>query len=165
MRATLRRRLHELYAEIATGSIVRVRELLQREPDLTRAAKETPPPCTGRSITTVCGSRNFCSMPEPTSELRDPDRDARPLEYAIVYARKQIIRVLVAHGAGARNGLGTALKGAGGAFEEFPELPSRRSSASCWRPRVRRSTGNAPVMPGSGRQATPPVAAQSRNTT
>ena len=125
MRATLRRRLHELYAEIATGSIVRVRELLQREPDLTRAAKETPPPCTGRSITTVRGSRNFCSMPEPTSELRDPDRDARPLEYAIVYARKQIIRVLVAHGAGARNGLGTALKGAGGAFEEFPELPSR----------------------------------------
>ena len=124
MRATLRRRLHELYAEIATGSIVRVRELLQREPDLTRAAKETPPPCTGRSITTVRGSRNFCSMPEPTSELRDPDRDARPLEYAIVYARKQIIRVLVAHGAGARNGLGTALKGAGGAFEEFPELPS-----------------------------------------
>ena len=64
-------------------------------------------------------------MPEPTSELWDLDRDARPLEYAIVYARKQIIRVLVAHGAGARNGLGTALKGAGGAFEEFPELPSR----------------------------------------
>ncbi len=94
MRVTLRGRLHELYAAIATGNIVRVRELRKREPDHARAAK-------------------------------DPDRDATPLEYATVYARKQIIRVLVAHGADARNGLGTALKGTGDGFEEFPELPSR----------------------------------------
>ena len=34
--------------------------------------------------------------------------------------------MLVALGTDARNGLGTARSGAGGGFEEFPELPSRR---------------------------------------
>ena len=57
--------------------------------------------------------------------LPDPDRDATPLEYAVVYARRRIIRLLAARGADARSRLPVALKGAGGGFAEFAELPSR----------------------------------------
>ena len=59
-------------------------------------------------------------------ELRDQDRGATPLDYAIVYARQEIIRVLVAHGANLDGRMQLAVKGASGGFEEFGELPNRR---------------------------------------
>ena len=44
MQATRRGRMGDLYAAIATGNIVRVREFVTREPGLANAATETPPP-------------------------------------------------------------------------------------------------------------------------
>ena len=63
-------------------------------------------------------------------EIRDPDRDATPLEYAVVYCKKDLISLLVARGArteftdeGGRSVLQLAVDAAGGAFEEYDELP------------------------------------------
>ena len=125
MAATRRARLEDLYAAIAEGDTAGVRTVLDRDPDLVGASQKTPPPLhwaiyhnRPRVVELLLDAGADIGLP-------DPDRDATPLEYAVVYARRRIIRLLAARGADARSGLLVALKGAGGGFAEFAELPSR----------------------------------------
>ena len=125
MGATRRARLEELYAAIAKGDTAGVREVLDREPDLVRASRKTPPPLHWAVYHNSPRAVELLLDAGADIGLRDPDRDATPLEYAVVYARRRIIRILAARGADARSGLPVALKGASGGFAEFAELPSR----------------------------------------
>jgi len=63
-------------------------------------------------------------------EIRDPDRDTTPIEYAVVYGKKDLIPVLLSRGArtdftdeGGRTLLQLAVNAADGAFEEYDDLP------------------------------------------
>lgn len=125
MRASRRARLEDLYAAVAKGDTAGVREVLGREPDLVRASRKTPPPLHWAIYHNRPQVVELLLDAGADIGLRDPDRDATPLEYAVVYARRRIIRLLAARGADAGAGLPVALKGAGGGFAEFAELPSR----------------------------------------
>ena len=125
MGAMRRRRTDEFYALIAAGDDDGVREMLAREPDLARSCGSTPPPLHWAIYHNRSGIAELLLNAGADLGLRDQDRMATPVEYATVYARRQIIRLLVARGADAERGLEVALKGAAGGFEEFPELPSR----------------------------------------
>lgn len=64
-------------------------------------------------------------------EGRDQDNDTTPIRYAVLYGRKEIIRLLVARGAdwGIVRGKDTtalqeAMRGAAGCYQEFSDLPS-----------------------------------------
>lgn len=125
MRANRHARLEDLYAAVAKGDTAGVREVLGREPDLVRASRKTPPPLHWAIYHNRPQVVELLLDAGAEIGLRDPDRDATPLEYAVVYARRRIIRLLAARGADARAGLPVALKGAGGGFAGFAELPSR----------------------------------------
>ena len=128
-----RERMEELYALIVAGDVAGVREILARDPDLADASEETPPPLHWAIYHNRPEIAELLLDADAGLDVRDPDRAATPIEYAAVYARRRIIRLLVARGADAESGLAVALRGAGGRFEEFPELPSRaeyRSAAA-----------------------------------
>ena len=119
------RRIDEFYALIAAGDRAGVRDILAREPDLAHASRRTPPPLHWAIYHNRPGIAGLLLDAGADLGLRDPDRAATPIEYAAVYARRRIIRLLVARGADADRGLDVALAGSGGRFEAFPELPSR----------------------------------------
>lgn len=115
----------ELYAAIEADDADVIAQLLTGRPGLVNSLEETPPPIhwaiyrdKPRAVEALldCGA---------DLALRDQDRDATPLDYAVVYARRESIRMLVAHGASLESGMAVARKGAAGGFEEFEELPSR----------------------------------------
>ena len=122
--AIRRGQMEEFYALIAAGDEAGVRDILAREPDLAHASRATPPPLHWAIYHDRPGIAELLLDAGADLGLRDPDRAATPLEYAAVYARMPIIRLLVARGADAKPGLEVALRGAGGRFEAFPELPS-----------------------------------------
>lgn len=123
--AMRRRRVEELYVVIAAGNARGVREILARHPELADASEETPPPLHWAIHHNRPGIAELLLDAGASLGVRDPDRAATPIEYAAVYARRRVIRLLVARGADAESGLEVALRGADGRFEEFPELPSR----------------------------------------
>ena len=113
MRATLRRRLHELYAEIATGSIV-------------HACRQRDAPSLHWAI--------YYNRPRVAELLLDagadigtagsgPGREATRVRHRLC-AKADHPRAGGPWGT-CKERTRTALKGVGGAFEEFPELPSR----------------------------------------
>ena len=61
----------------------------------------------------------------PLSRSGIGDRDATPLDYAVVYARRELIPLLISRGADLDSAMGVARKGASGGFEEYAELPGR----------------------------------------
>ena len=117
--------IDDLYRAIDANDVAAARTLLCAGPDLANSVAETPPPIHWAIY------QNRPEMVEVLLEhgadlsLRDRDRQATPLDYAVVYARAPIVRLLVARGADAEGGLRVALKGASGGYEEFEELPGR----------------------------------------
>ena len=116
----------DLHDSIEADDIGRIRELLADCPGLVNSLEETPPPIHWAIYLDRRVAVELLLEYGTDTELKDQDRDATPLDYAIVYARTEIIRILAAHGANLDGRLQLAVKGASGGFEEFAELPGRQ---------------------------------------
>ena len=115
----------ELYDAIEADDARRIVQLLTRQPRLVDSLNETPPPIHWAIYRDKRRAVEALLDRGADLDLRDQDRDATPLDYAVVYARRESIRMLIAHGASLDGGMAVALKGAAGGFEEFEELPGR----------------------------------------
>lgn len=115
----------ELYDAIEADDAGTISQLLTRQPSLANSVDETPPPIHWAIYRDKPGAVEALLDGGADLALRDQDRDATPLDYAVVYARRESIRMLIAHGASLDSAMEVALKGASGGFEEFEELPGR----------------------------------------
>jgi hypothetical protein len=95
-------------------------------PGLVNSAEEAPPPIHWVIFRDKRGAVEALLNHGADFTLRDRDRDATPLDYAVVYARRELIPALISRGASLDSGMRVALKGASGGFEEYPELPDHR---------------------------------------
>ena len=117
----------ELGKAIERNDLGKARELLETDNRLADSSEVTPPPLHWAIYNDQ--SRMVELLLEYGARLdhRDKDRNATPLDYAIVYARSDLTALLISHGADLRSGLQVAARGAAGAFEEYGELPSRQT--------------------------------------
>ena len=119
--------IEDLYGAISDNDVERVDTLLASDKNLANSTDETPPPIHWAIYQDRLQIAEMLLDHGADLERRDQDRQATPLDYAIVYARKDIIPVLIARGANLSGKLELAEKGASGGFEEFGELPSRKA--------------------------------------
>lgn len=115
----------ELYSAIEADDADTISQLLTRQPSLVNSVDETPPPIHWAIYRDKRRAVEALLDRGADLALQDQDRDATPLDYAVVYGRRESIRMLIAHGASLDSALEVALKGASGGFEEFGELPGR----------------------------------------
>ena len=116
----------ELYEAIEANNVDWVRKILATQSDLVDSIDATPPPIHWAIYQDKPQMVELLLDYGANIELTDQDRDATPLDYAIVYGRKDIIPILVSRGARLAGRLQLAEKGVAGGFEEFSELPSRQ---------------------------------------
>ena len=115
----------ELYRAIEADDPDAIAQVLTRRPGLVNSIEETPPPIHWAIYRDKPGAVEALLDGGADLALRDQDRDATPLDYAVVYARQESIQMLIARGASLDSAMEVALKGASGGFEEFEELPGR----------------------------------------
>ena len=115
----------ELYGAIEADDAGTISQLLTRQPSLVNSVDETPPPIHWAIYRDKQRAVEALLDRGADLALQDQDRDATPLDYAVVYARRESIRMLIARGASLDSAMEVALKGASGGFEEFGELPGR----------------------------------------
>ena len=115
----------ELYGAIEADDADTISQLLTRQPSLVNSVDETPPPIHWAIYRDKQRAVEALLDRGADLALQDQDRDATPLDYAVVYARRESIRMLIARGASLDSAMEVALKGASGGFEEFGELPGR----------------------------------------
>ena len=118
--------IEDLYAAIEADDVDRIKQLLTMRPGLVNSAGEAPPPLHWAIYRDKRGAVEALLNHGADLTLRDRDRDATPLDYAVVYARRELIPALISCGASRDCGMRVALKGASGGFEEYPELPERQ---------------------------------------
>ena len=117
--------VQDLYQAIDDNAIERAQELLARDGGLADSTEETPPPIHWAIYRDNSAMVELLLDQGACIERKDQDRDATPLDYAIVYCRKDIIRRLICRGANVDGRLDLARRGASGASEDYDELPSR----------------------------------------
>ncbi|MGH1483816.1 MAG: ankyrin repeat domain-containing protein [Geminicoccales bacterium] len=117
--------VQDLYQAIDDNAIERALKLLARDGGLADSTEETPPPVHWAIYRDNAAMVELLLDHGACIERKDQDRDATPLDYAIVYCRKDIIRRLICRGANVEGRMDLARRGASGAFEGFDELPSR----------------------------------------
>ena len=117
--------VRDLYAAVEADNIEKIGKLLTADPNLANSVEETPPPIHWAIYQDKRAAVQQLLEYGADTELRDQDRDATALDYAVVYGRKEIIRLLVSYGANLDGRAQLAAKGASGGFEEFNELPGR----------------------------------------
>ncbi len=115
----------DLYTAIDADDVDRIDRLLAMSLGLVNSTSETPPPIHWAIYRDKCRAAVTLLSHGADLALRDQNRGATPLDYAVVYARKELIPSLIAHGADLESGLQVALKGASGGFEMYSELPDR----------------------------------------
>ena len=118
--------IEDLYAAIEADDVDRIEQLLTMQPGLVNSSGEAPPPIHWAIYRDKRGAVEALLNHRADLTLRDRDREATPLDYAVVYARRELIPTLISHGACLESGMRVALKGASGGFEEYPELPERQ---------------------------------------
>ncbi len=124
--------LHKLAAATEANDPQTAARLLEEDPALANCRDETPPPLHWAIYMNRPRIAEVLLDHGADIEGRDQDNDATPIRYAVVYGRREIIRLLIARGAdwGVVEGKDTsvlqeALRGAAGGYEEFDDLPSR----------------------------------------
>lgn len=124
--------IDELRASIDLDDVEIAEGLLRQNPSLANSLERTPPPLHVAVFFNRPRHIDLLVKFGANLELHDQDQQTTPVRYAIVYCRTDIIRQLTALGAslGPATADGTtalelAEQGAAGAFEEYPELPSR----------------------------------------
>lgn len=115
-----------LYEAIEADDVDWIKRLLTMRPGLVNSVEQTPPPIHWAIYRDRRRAVRALLDHGADLALRDRDRDATPLDYAVVYARTELILSLISRGADLDDGMRVALKGASGGFEEYPELPGRR---------------------------------------
>ena len=118
--------IKDLYAAIEADDVDRIEQLLTMRPGLVNSAGEAPPPLHWAIYRDKRGAVEALLNHGADLTLRDRDRDATPLDYAVVYVRRELIPLLISRGASLDCGMLVALKGASGGFEAYPELPDRQ---------------------------------------
>ncbi len=116
----------DLYAAIEADDVDRIEQLLTIHPGLVNSVGENPPPIHWAIYRNKRGAVEALLNHGADLALRDRDRDATPLDYAVVYARRELIPTLISRGASLDSGMRVAHKGASGGFEAYPELPDRQ---------------------------------------
>ena len=116
----------DLYRAIEADDGALIEQLLTIRPGLVNVAEQTPPPIHWAIYRDKRAAVRALLDHGADLALRDHDRDATPLDYAVVYVRKELIPELVSRGASLDEGMRVALRGASGGFEEYPELPGRQ---------------------------------------
>ena len=104
----------ELYDAIEADDADSIVQLLTSRPGLVNSPEETPPPIHWAIYRDK--RRAVAALLDQGADLglRDQDRDATPLDYAVVYARREAIRMLIARGASLDGAIAVARKGASG---------------------------------------------------
>lgn len=128
---------HErLAAAIESGDVPLVTAVLERHPDLLNSPEWTPPPLHCAVLWNQAAIVSALLDLGADLEFRDPDRETTPLRYAILFARLEIVRLLIARGADTgpltaegTSALGLAIEAMNGAFEEYDDLPPRSEYA------------------------------------
>ncbi len=125
--------LHRLTAAIEANDLESAVRLLQEDKTLANCRDETPPPLHWAIYRDRPRIVEALLDYGADIESRDQDNDTTPIRYAVVYGRKEIIRLLAARGAdwGVIEGKGTsaleeAMRGEEGGYREFEDLPSPR---------------------------------------
>ena len=119
---------------IESGDVDAVESLIKRYPELVNHPEWTPPPLHCAVLWNQPKVAEVLLDNDADIESLDPDRQTTPLRYAIMYAKTDLIPLLLAHGANAgpivENGtsaLELAQNAAAGEFEKFDDLPSRNA--------------------------------------
>ena len=115
----------ELYRAIDENQIQQVRHFLRADPSIANALGETPPPLHWAIFRNRVEIAELLVDSGAELELKDQDRQSTPLDYAIMYGRKEIANMLIERGADTHGRLELAERAAAGAYDEFPDLPSR----------------------------------------
>lgn len=117
---------------IQAGDVHAVESLIRQNPELVNHPDWTPPPLHCAVLWSQPKVAEFLLDNGADIEMRDPDRQTTPLRYAIMYCKAELIPLLLSRGANSEaiveNGtsaLQLAIDAAGGAFEEYDDLPSR----------------------------------------
>ena len=117
---------------IQAGNFRAVESLIQRHPELVNHPDWTPPPIHCSVLWNQAQVAELLLDHGADIETLDPDRQTTPLRYAIMYAKTELIPLLLSRGANTgpivENGtsaLQLAKDAANGAYEEYDDLPSR----------------------------------------
>lgn len=117
---------------IESGDLEKMADLATRFPQLIDHPDWVPPPLHCAVLWNQTQAATFLVERGADIERRDPDRQTTPLRYAILYARCEMIPVLLRHGAlsgciepGGKTALELATEAADGVYECFDDLPLR----------------------------------------
>ncbi len=125
-------RLNALTAATEANDAEAVARLLEEDRALVNCRDETPPPLHWAIYKDRPRIVEVLLDYGADIESRDQDNDTTPIRYAVVYGRKEIVRLLAARGADCgvvedkdTSALQEAMRGAAGGYDEFDDLPSR----------------------------------------
>lgn len=118
-------RSEDLYRLIDADDVNGIERLLTKWPGLVNSTDEVPPPIHWAICRDKRGAVETLLNHGADLALRDRDREATPLDYVVVYARRELVSLLISRGASLESGMRVAVKGASGGFGEFAELPDR----------------------------------------
>ena len=117
---------------IQCGDEAAVKTLLAQSPELAHAQDWTPPPLHCAVLWNQPRIAEILLEHGADIERLDPDRQTTPLRYAIMFARADLIPLLLNHGANrgpivaeGLSALQLAREAAAGAYEEYDDLPKR----------------------------------------
>ena len=124
---------HDEFAEaIESGNVANATRLIDEHPELVNSPKWTPPPLHCAVLWNQPQIANLLLDRGADIEIRDPDRDTTPLRYAVIYCKRELVRLLVLRGANTgpikpngSSAMELAVEGANGEFEEYDDLPNR----------------------------------------
>ena len=115
---------------IETGDVATVKQVLAKHPNIANSNEWRPPPLHCAVLWNQPQIAEILLDSGADLEMRDPDRQTTPLRYAILYAKKEMIPILLAHGANAgpikqdgTTAMELAVQAANGDFEEYDDLP------------------------------------------
>lgn len=122
----------ELSDAIEKGDAEAVGRLLDDQPGIVNSRDWTPPPLHCAVLWNQPQIAELLLDRGANIDMLDPDRQTTALRYAVVYAKANLIPVLLSRGAnagaitdGGTTALELAREASEGAYEEFDDLPSR----------------------------------------
>ena len=125
---------------IESGDVQTVKSIIEGHPELVCHPDWTPPPIHCAVLWNQPRIAEFLLEKGADIEALDPDRQTTPLRYAVLYAKTDLISLLLSYGANAgpivENGISAlqlAEDAANGTYEEYDDLPSRDEYHITWR--------------------------------
>ncbi len=124
----------QLATAIETGEIATVKRLAVEHPARVNSPDWTPPPLHCSVLWNQPTVAEVLLDHGADIELLDPDRSTTAVRWAVLYAKPDMVRVLVARGAvtdaiveGGTTLMQLAKEAAAGEYEEYDDMPSREA--------------------------------------